>query len=155
MKIILKENIDKIGKIGDVLEVNDGFARNFLLPKGKAVLYTKGSFNQIEYLKKKDLEKRENELNEVKELADKINSISLDIKVKAGKEDKLFGSVTSKDIAEMIAKEGKIELDRKKIELKESLKKLGTYSIPINLHKGVDAHVKVNLISDSLSEPEE
>ena len=94
MKLILKENIKKIGNVGDIVEVNDGFARNFLLPKGKAVLYAKGNFKQIEYLKKKDLEKREKEKFEAKELAEKINQISLDIKVKAGKEGKKRGQKT-------------------------------------------------------------
>jgi large subunit ribosomal protein L9 len=154
MKLILKENIKKIGNVGDIVEVNDGFARNFLLPKGKAILYSKGNFKQVEYLKKKDLEKREKEKFEAKELAEKINRISLDIKVKAGKEGKLFGSVTSKEIADLLFKENKIELDRKKIVLKDPLKKLGIHSVSINLHKDVDAVIKVNLISDSLPEEE-
>ena len=154
MKLILKENIKKIGNVGDIVEVNDGFARNFLLPKGKAVIYTKGNFKQVEYLKKKDLEKREKEKFEAKELAEKINQISLDIQVKAGKEGKLFGSVTSKEIADILFKENKIELDRKKIALKDPLKKLGIHNVSISLHKDVDAVIKVNLISDSLSEEE-
>jgi len=154
MKLILKENIKKIGNIGDIVEVNDGFARNFLLPKEKAILYTKGNFQQVEYLKKKDLEKREKELTEAKELAEKINKISLNIKVKAGKEGKLFGSVTNKEIAELLLKENKIELDRKKINLKEPLKKLGIHDVSINLYKEIDAHIKVNLISESLPEEE-
>jgi len=113
MKIILKQNIEKIGQVGDVVEVSDGFARNFLITQGKAILFTVGNFKQIEYLKKQEAEQREGELKEVKELAEKINNISLEIKVKAGEEGKLFGSVTSKDIVETLFKEHGIELDKK------------------------------------------
>jgi len=155
MKVILKQNIKKVGEIGDIIEVSNGFARNFLIPQGKAISYSIGNFKQIEYLKKKELAKKEKELNEAKDLAEKLNNISLEIKVKAGKEDKLFGSVTSKDITEVMLSEYNIELDRKKIDLKEPLKKLGVHNIPINLYRGVVPQIKVNLISDSDSESEQ
>lgn len=152
MKVILKQNIKKVGEIGDIVEVSNGFARNFLIPQGKAISYTKGNFKEVEHLKKKELAKKEKELNEAKDLAEKLDNISLEIKVKAGKEGKLFGSITSKDIAEGILSEYNIELDRKKIDLKEPLKKLGIHDIPINLYKDVVPQIKVNLISDSESE---
>ena len=152
MKIILKQNVGKIGQVGEVVEVSDGFARNFLIPQGKAISFTAGNFKQIEYLKKQEVEQREGELKEVKELAAKINNISLEIKVKAGEEGKLFGSVTSKDIVQALLKEHGIELDKKKLNLKESLKKLGVHIVPINLYKDVTPQIKVNLISDSASE---
>jgi large subunit ribosomal protein L9 len=154
MKIILKQNVEKIGQVGDVVEVSDGFARNFLIPRGKAISFTTGNFKQIEYLKKREIEQREGELKEVKELAEKINNISLEIKVKAGEEGKLFGSVTSKDIVETLLKEHGIELDKKKLNLKESLKKLGVHIVPVNLYKDIAPEIKVNLISDSASEQE-
>jgi len=151
MKVILKQDIKKVGKIGDVVEVSDGFARNFLIPQGKAISYTKGNFKQIEYLKKKEIDKKEKELNEARELAEKLKNISLEIKVKAGEKDKLFGSVTSKDISDILSNEYNIELDRKKIDLKDPLKKLGVYNISVNLYKDVVSQIKVNLISDSES----
>ncbi|HBY56787.1 MAG TPA: 50S ribosomal protein L9 [Candidatus Atribacteria bacterium] len=151
MKVILKQDIKKVGKIGDVVEVSDGFARNFLIPQGKAISYTKGNFKQIEYLKKKEIDKKEKELNDAKELAEKLKNISLEIKVKAGEKDKLFGSVTSKDISDILSSEYNIELDRKKIDLKDPLKKLGVYDISVNLYKDVVSQIKVNLISDSES----
>ena len=154
MKIILKQNIEKIGQVGDVVEVSNGFARNFLIPQDKAISFTIGNFKQIEYLKKREAEQREGELKEVKELAEKINNISLEIKVKAGEEGKLFGSVTSKDIVETLLKEHGIELDKKKLNLKESLKKLGVHIVPVNLYKDITPQIKVNLISDSASEQE-
>lgn len=152
MKIILKQNIEKIGQVGDVVEVSDGFARNFLIPQGKAISFTVGNYKQIEYLKKQEAEQREGELKEVKEFAEKINNISLEIRVKAGEEGKLFGSVTNKDIVETLLKEHGIELDKRKINLKESLKKLGVHAVSVNLHKDVTPQIKVNIISDSESE---
>jgi len=146
--------MEKIGQVGNVVEVSDGFARNFLIPQGKAISFSAGNFKQIEYLKKREAEQREGELKEVKELALKINNISLEIKVKAGEEGKLFGSVTSKDIVEALLKEYGIELDKKKLNLKESLKKLGVHIVPINLYKDVTPQIKINLISDSASEQE-
>ena len=154
MKIILKQNMEKIGQAGEVVEVSDGFARNFLIPQGKAISFSAGNFKQIEYLKKREVEQRDGELKEVKELAVKINNISLEIKVKAGEEGKLFGSVTSKDIVEVLLKEHGIELDKKKLNLKESLKKLGVHIVPINLYKDVTPQIKVTLISDYASEQE-
>ena len=152
MKVILKQNIKKVGEIGDIVEVSNGFARNFLIPQGKAISYSMGNFKQVEYLKKKELANKEKELNKAKDLAEKLSNISLGIKVKAGKEGKLFGSITSKDISEGIFSEYNIELDKKKIDLKEPLKKLGVHNIPINLYKDVAPQIKVNLISDSESE---
>jgi large subunit ribosomal protein L9 len=152
MKIILKQNIGKIGQVGDVVEVSDGFARNFLIPQGKAISFTIGNFTQIEYLKKQEIEKKDGELKGANELADKINNISLEIQVKAGEEGKLFGSVTSKDIVETLFKEYGIELDKKKLNLKESLKKLGVHIVSVNLYKDVTPQIKVNLISDSPSD---
>lgn len=152
MKVILKQNIKKVGEIGDIVEVSNGFARNFLIPQGKAISYSMGNFKQVEYLKKKELANKEKELNKAKDLAEKLRNISLEIKVKAGKEGKLFGSITNKDIAEGIFSEYNIELDKKKIDLKEPLKKLGVYNIPINLYRSVVPQIRVNLISDSESE---
>ena len=152
MKVILKQTIKKVGEIGDIVEVSNGFARNFLIPQGKAISYSMGNYKQVEYLKKRGLAKKEKELNEAKNLAEKLDNISLEIKVKAGKEGKLFGSITSKDIVDAVLSEYKIELDRKKIDLKEPLKKLGVHNIPVNLFKDVVPQIKVNLISNSEQE---
>lgn len=152
MKVILKQTIKKVGEIGDIVEVSNGFARNFLIPQGKAISHSMGNYKQVEYLKKRGLAKKEKELNEAKDLAEKLDNISLEIKVKAGKEGKLFGSITSKDIVDAVLSEYKIELDRKKIDLKEPLKKLGVHNIPVNLFKDVVPQIKVNLVSNSEQE---
>jgi len=149
MKVILKQDIDKLGKVGEVAEVSDGFGRNFLIPQGKAISYTKGNLKQAEYLKKKEMDKKERELNEAKNFAEKLNNLSLEIKVKAGEQDKLYGSVTSKDISDVLASEYGLELDKKKIDLKEPLKKLGVYDLPVNLYKDVVARLRVKVIAES------
>ncbi len=149
MKVILKQDIDKLGKVGEVVEVSDGFGRNFLIPQGKAISYTKGNLKQAEYLKKKEMDKKERELNEAKNFAEKLNNLSLEIKVKAGEQDKLYGSVTSKDISDVLASEYGLELDKKKIDLKEPLKKLGVYDLPVNLYKDVVARLRVKVIAES------
>ncbi|GAB4113221.1 MAG: 50S ribosomal protein L9 [Candidatus Caldatribacteriota bacterium] len=154
MKVILKQEIKKLGKLGQVVEVNDGFARNFLIPQGKAVIFTSGNLKQMEYLKKKEQDKKEKELKEAQDLAGKLAQIFLEIKVKAGEKDRLFGSVTAKDIAELLTSQYGLEIDRKKINLEEPLKKLGIYEISINLYKGVIGKIKINLVSEDESELE-
>ena len=149
MKVILKQNVEKIGFIGDVVEVNKGYARNYLFPKELAMPYTTGNLKSIEHAKKKDWEKRNRELNEAQQLAEKIGKLSLSFKMKAGKDGKLFGSVTHKDIAESLARDHQIDIDRKKIEHNEPLKKIGQYQVSIHLHKDVNAKLNVSV------EPEE
>lgn len=154
MKVILKENVDSMGYVGDVVEVNRGYARNYLFPRGLAIEYTSGNLKSIEYLKKKEWEKRNREITEAQKLAEKINQISLTFQVKAGKDGKLFGSVTHKDIAESLSRDYQIEVDRKKIEHNEPLKKIGNYQVSIRLHKEVDARLSVKLIPEDQVEEE-
>lgn len=145
MKVILKENVDDVGYIGDVIDVSRGYARNYLLPMGLAIEYTKGNLKSIEHLKQKEFEKRNREILSAKQLAEKINKISLTFQVKAGKDGKLFGSVTHKDIAVSLAENHQIEIDRKKIEHNELLKKIGDYQVTVNLHKEVKAQLNVQI----------
>jgi len=143
MKVILKENVDNLGYIGDVIEVNKGYARNYLFPRGLAIEHSSGNLKSMEYLKKKEWEKRNRELLEAKELADKLNQLNIVFKAKAGKDGKLFGSITNKDIAQYLADNYQIEIDRKKIEYNETMKKIGDYPVTIRLHKEVTARLNV------------
>lgn len=152
MKVILKENIDDVGYIGDVIDVSRGYARNYLLARGLAIEYNKGNLKSIEHLKQKEFEKRNREILSAKQLAEKINKVSLTFQVKAGKDGKLFGSVTHKDIAASLAENHQIEIDRKKIEHNEPLKKVGNYKVSVNLHKEVNAQLNVQIIPEE--EPE-
>jgi len=143
MKVILKENVDNLGYIGDVIEVNKGYARNYLFPRGLAIEHSSGNLKSMEHLKKKEWEKRNRELLEAKELADKLNQLNIVFKAKAGKDGRLFGSITNKDIAQYLADNYQIEIDRKKIEYNETMKKIGDYPVTIRLHKEVTARLNV------------
>lgn len=148
MKVILKENIDNLGYIGDTVEVNKGYARNFLFPRGLAMEYSIGNQKSIEHLKKKEWEKRNRELMEAKELGARIDRLELIFRVKAGKDGKLFGSITNKDIAQYLLDNHQIEIDRKKIEQNENLKKIGEYVVNIRLHKEVNSSLNIKIVQE-------
>lgn len=155
MKVILKENMDNLGYIGDVVEVNKGYARNFLFPRGLAMEYTSGNLKSMEHLKQKEWEKRNREILEAKELADKLNNLDIVFKAKAGKDGKLFGSITSKDIAQYLMDNYQIEIDRKKIEYDDTMKKIGDYPVSIRLHKEVNARLNVIIAPEEEIKKEE
>ncbi len=155
MKVILKENMDNLGYIGDVVEVNKGYARNFLFPRGLAIEYTSGNLKSMEHLKQKEWEKRNKEILEANELADKINNLNIVFKAKAGKDGKLFGSITNKDIAQYLMDNYQVEIDRKKIEHDDTMKKIGDYPISIRLHKEVSARLNVIIAPEEEIEKEE
>lgn len=146
MKVILKKDVNHLGYTGDVVEVSRGYARNYLFPRDFATEHTPGNLKSVEHLKQKAWEKRNREISEAKQLAEKINSITLVFTKKTGKDGKLFGSVTHKDISESLVENHQIEIDRKKIEEGEPLKKIGSYKVNVHLHKDVNAtlHVQVN-----------
>jgi large subunit ribosomal protein L9 len=154
MKVILKENVDNLGYIGDVVNVSRGYARNYLLAKGLAMEHNRGNLKAIEHLKQKEWEKRNREILSAKELAEKIGKITLTFEVKAGKDGKLFGSVTNKDIASSLAEKHQIDVDRKKIEHNEPLKKIGNFQVSVRLHKEVDASLNVKVVPEKETEKE-
>src|SRR6266545_2638745 len=132
MKVILREDVDGVGNIGDLLEVAPGYARNYLLPRNKAVEATSRNLKTIEHAKRVIGEKAKKEKALVEEYAKKVCAVALTIPVRVGKDDKLFGSVTTKDIAEALAAQG-IDLDKRKIHLDHPIKELGTVTVPIKL----------------------
>ena len=142
MKVILVEDVKSIGAMGDIIDVKDGFARNFLFPKKLARVAIGSSLKIIEDIKKKKVIAVLKERKEADGLKAKISGLSLTITVEAGDDDKLFGSVTSQDVANSFEQEG-LSIDKKKIMLEEHIKKLGVYQIPIKLHPEVIAEVKV------------
>jgi len=145
MKLILRGDVSALGKEGDVIEVARGYARNYLLPKGLAVEASTSNLKQLE-LKKKALEKKEAEKKvQAEGLAKKLEGKKASIIAKAGAAGKLYGSVTSKDIAEAIYEQLKVEVDRKKIVLEEGLKNLGTFPVSVRLHPGVEVSVEVEV----------
>lgn len=147
MQVILKETIDKLGNIGDVVSVADGYARNFLLPRGLAELSTPEKVAMIEALKEKQRLELERAEAEVQVLSEKLAHTSCTIAVQAGEEDKLFGAVTTADIARVLAQEG-LDIPKKKIVLEEPIKKLGIYNIPVKLAPEVTATFKLWVVKE-------
>jgi large subunit ribosomal protein L9 len=145
MKVILQENVDGVGHLGDLLDVSDGFARNYLLPRHKALEANPRNVKALEHTKRVMAEKVKKEKLEIEALAKKVSAVSLTIQAQVGKDDKLFGSVTVKDIAEALAEQG-FTVDRRKIQLAQPIKELGTVTVSVKLHRDVTATVAVLVV---------
>jgi large subunit ribosomal protein L9 len=144
MIVILKENIDTLGHIGDVVKVAPGYARNYLLPKGFALVANEKNTKALEHAKRQLEYKKNKVLEQAKQLATKIESIALNLVHSAGEEGKLFGSVTNMELAEQLKAQG-VEMDRKKIVLAEPIKQLGEYSVLVKVHPEITATLKVTV----------
>ncbi|MBI5198094.1 MAG: 50S ribosomal protein L9 [Nitrospirae bacterium] len=142
MKLILKEEIQGLGKVGEVVEVSVGYGRNFLLPKRKAMEATPHNVRLMEHGKKIVEAELHREIEEAQELARKISTVSLSISRQAGEGEKMFGSVTSRDIVEALEKEG-VRIDKRQIQLEEPIRDLGLFDVPVRLHPEVTGSVKV------------
>ena len=147
MEVILKEHVDNLGRRGDLVKVADGYARNYLLPRKLALLATEGNKKQIEREKVKFDAKEAEDQKVAQAMAERLNSIDVEISRKVGETDALYGSVTSSDIAEALAKKG-FELDRRKLVLQEPIKKLGEFNIPVKLHREVSATIKLRVTAE-------
>ena len=147
MQVILCKDVEKLGLQGDTITVKPGYAINFLIPRGLVFPATPHNLRRIAEEKKREEKKREKAAKEAALLAAKLNETSCTISVQAGEEDKLFGSVTREDIEEALKAKG-INVDRKHIELEETIKKLGVYRVPIRLHPEVAAEIKVWVIKE-------
>lgn len=138
MQVILKEDVEKLGLAGEVVEVKDGYGRNYLIPNGKAVLATPGARKMVDQQMKKVLEQRLANLDTAKEIAEALQGTNVTIAVKAGEEGKIFGTVTNVQIAEALKEKG-FDIDRRKIQIDDDVKQLGEYTATINLHEEVKA----------------
>ena len=136
------QDVDRLGKAGQVVSVADGFARNFLIPNKKAKVATPGNMKVLEVLKKKESAEEVKRVEAARALANRISNLSLTISVQAGEEEKLFGSVTGDIIADALKEEG-IEIDKKDILLDEPIKKLGVYQVTVKVHPEVKASVRL------------
>ncbi|MDD4568665.1 MAG: 50S ribosomal protein L9 [Tepidanaerobacteraceae bacterium] len=146
MKVILLEDVKKLGKKGDLVNVADGYARNYLLPRNLVEEATSGSIKQLKQEKTALENKKQRQKEEAQQIAGKISKTSVTLNVKSGDQGKLFGSVTSKDISEALKKQHKIDIDRRKIELSEPIKSLGNYEVSIKLAPEVEAKLTVKII---------
>lgn len=142
MEVILQEDVINLGKAGDVVKVREGYGRNFLLPKKKAVVADSKNINQLEHHKRVAAAKQAKVRKFATELADKLSKVSITIAREVGEEEKLFGSVTAKDVADALRGEG-FTIDRHDIELSEPIKQLGIFEVSIKLHSEVKGIVKV------------
>ena len=144
MKVILKEDVNSLGAMGSIVDVANGYGRNYLIPRNLAVEANPKNIKQFEHQKNIILAKASKIRQSAESVAEKLSRMTVSIEAKAGDEDKLFGSVTSKDIAKLISGQG-VEVDKRKIILDESIKRLGIHEITVKLHHDVSAIVKVEV----------
>jgi len=147
MKVILREDVKNLGHMGEVVNVSDGYARNFLLPKKFAVEANTKNLKEFQHNKKVIAERAAKIKESFKTSAEKLSAVSLTIKAKTGEDDKLFGSVTNMNIAEALTAEG-YDIDKKKIVLDEPIKRLGEYSVTIKLHPEISTQIKVQVVQE-------
>ncbi len=145
MKVILKQDVKSQGKKGDLIEVSDGYANNFLLPKGLAIPATKQALNELEGKKGAEQYKRNMEEQKAQNIAERMKDIKVSLKAKAGKEGKLFGSVTSKDVADALKAQFNITVDKRKIDLPDGIKTCGIREVNVTLYTGVVGTFKVEV----------
>ncbi len=147
MEVILREHVDNLGRRGEIVKVADGYARNYLLPRKLALLANEGNRKQIERERVK-FEAREAEDKKVAEaIAERLANLAISIARKVGEADVLYGSVTASDIAEALEAKG-FEIDRRKLQLREALKRLGAFDVPVKLHRDVTATLKIQVVAE-------
>lgn len=148
MRIILLKDVPGQGKCGDVLNVKEGYARNYLFPRNLAVEASKGKIKELDARRQAEEIKGRKKEYEARELAAAIKDVTVVVKAKTGEGGKLFGSVNNKDIADALVSQHKIRLDKKKIAVQEPIKRLGLYSITAKLHPGVQAEIQVRVLGE-------
>ena len=148
MKVILLKEVKGIGKAGEIVNASDGHARNYLIPRGLAKEATEGSIKSLQMQKAAEERKKQEEIRAAKELADKMSSLTVGLKGKAGENGKLFGSITSKDIADAIEKQHKIKVDKRKIQLDNPIRELGSVFIEVKVYPEISAKMKVEVTAE-------
>lgn len=148
MKVLLLQDIEHLGKAGEIKDVSGGFGRNYLLPKGFAVLATKGHIKQAEERLAAQRRRAEAARREAEALAAKLSALTLTFTAKVGEQDRLYGSVTNADIAAKLHEEVGIEIDRRKIMLEDPIKRTGEYEVPVELASGITATLKVVVVGE-------
>jgi len=148
VKVILREDVQGLGEAGDLVGVKVGYARNYLLPQGKALLATESKVKELEHHRRVVTEKAARELSNLKALRDRLEAVSLEVTARVGEEGKLFGSITTSHIAELLAEKG-YEIDRRKIHLSEPLREVGDHVVPIRLRADLTAQVALKISAES------
>ncbi|MDZ7263882.1 MAG: 50S ribosomal protein L9 [candidate division KSB1 bacterium] len=147
MKVILKQDVESLGKLGDIVDVKPGYARNYLIPKGMGMAATDQNIRRLQMEQQQSQLKMTKDRKNAEKLAEKLNEVSCTAAVTVGEEDKVFGSVTTQIIADLLKEKG-FDIDRKKIVLDEPIKALGIYTIPIRLHTDVEAKIKLWVVKE-------
>jgi large subunit ribosomal protein L9 len=142
MEVILREDVPNLGTVGDIVKVKPGFARNYLLPRGLAVVADRRNIHVLEHQKRLLADKRDRDRSQAETVAQTLSSVRLSIKARAGEEGKLFGSVTNLDVEKALAEQG-FSIERRRIRLVDPIKSIGEHIVPIHLGVGVDAQVTV------------
>lgn len=145
-KIILTHEVSGLGAPGDVVEVKDGYARNYLVPRGLATAWTKGAAKQIEAIRRARKSREIATLDDAKAVKDRLQASPVVVQAKAGASGRLFGAVTTADIAEAVAAAGGPKLDRRKIEIAQAIKSLGDHTVQVRLHEDVAAQIDVRVV---------
>ena len=148
MKVILLEDVKSVGKKGELVEVSEGYAKNFLFSKKFAKEATKSNINELELKTKSDNRKKQQELEEAIDLGEKIKAITVTLTVKTGNNGKIFGAVTNKEISLALEKQTGIKIDKKKITLKDTIKSLGNRSVTVKLHHKVSVDLEVKIVEE-------
>lgn len=148
MKVILKQDVRGLGKKDDLVNVSDGYARNFLFPRGMAVEANESNLNIVKTRKEAEKTKRDRELAHARQLAEKLRDVEVVIRAKTGESGKLFGSITSKDISDKLKDDFKLDIDRKKIVMPDTIKSTGSYEVDVKLYPEVSSRLKVRIESE-------
>lgn len=148
MKVILRADVPEVGHKGDVLDVADGYARNFLVPRGLAMAASKGALAQAESMRRARAVRDARDREAAEEIATKLTPLTITIKARAGAEGRLFGSVTPADVAAAVETQGGIEVDRRRLHLEEPIRALGAHEVPLRLHPDVEVRLNVEVVAE-------
>lgn len=148
MKVILLQDVDKVGKKGEVVDAKSGYARNYLLPNKLAIEATKSNLKSLETQQALAAEEKAYEKAQAQSIGEEIDKIKLTLKAKQGEGGKLFGAITNKEIAELLKEEHRIDIDRRKIVLPDKIKETGSYELPVKLHPDVKVTLKVDIVGE-------
>jgi len=148
MRVVLRTDVDGVGKKGDVLDVADGFARNYLVPKGRAIVATPGVQAQADAMRRSRDVKDARDREGAEAVARKLVPLVIKIPARAGREGRLFGSVTAADVADAVTAQSGVELDRRKLHIDEAIKTVGSHEVPVKLHTDVEFRLNVEVVAD-------
>ena len=148
MKVVLRDDVENVGRKGDLIEVADGFARNYLVPRGLAMKATKGVLQQAEAMRRNREARETREREAAQALADQLTGRRIEVRARAGEGGRLFGSVTNVDIIDAVRAQTGVDLDRRKTQLAEPLKELGASEVPVKLHSDVEVTLTVDVVAE-------